>query len=365
MNTTVDLHGLTPPDLAAHLRQNGVTVTDAETRRLMGWAISQGRLDFDQMPKPVPRRVRDALGTLTTAHRPRVLERVTDPIDHSVRYLFEAHDGKIFETVRIPLHKENHFSVCLSSQAGCAMKCDFCATGRLGLLRNLTAAEIVGAFCAVRDEAPGRVSGAVFMGQGEPFHNYDAVLQAAAVLSHPCGGRVAQKSITISTVGLIPRIEQFTKEGHKYRLIVSLTSAIDEKRARMMPVAGRWKVAQLAQALKARTQATGRRATLAWVLMGGVNHGQDEVEALKTTFAGIPLRLNLIDINDSRPDGYRRATDAERNAFMDALQILGMPIVRRYSVGQSEDSACGMLAGKASAALDDASGRALQAAPAL
>lgn len=339
-----DLHGMLPDDLAALLRGEGVSVRDGEARRLMAWAVAHGRRDFKAMSRPVPRRVVSALEALTQARRPEVRTRVGDAGDGSVRYLFEAGDGAVFEAVRIPLHKPGHFSVCLSSQVGCAMKCGFCATGRLGLGRNLSAAEIVGAFCAVRDEAPGRVSGAVFMGQGEPMHNYDAVIQAARILSHPCGGRVAQKSITISTVGLVPKIRRFTSEGHRYRLIVSLTSAIDARRARWMPVAGRWSVSELASALRERAERTGRRVTLAWVLMGGVNHDQAEVDALVEVFGGMPLRLNLIDINDARPGGLRRATDVERGAFVDALQVLGAPIVRRYSVGREQHAACGMLA---------------------
>lgn len=339
-----DLHGMLPGELAAALRGEGVSVRDGEARRLMAWVVSHGRRDFKAMSKPVPRRVVEAVQALTDVRRPKVRTRVADAGDESVRYLFEAADGAVFEAVRIPLHKPGHFSVCLSSQVGCAMKCGFCATGRLGLGRNLSAAEIVGAFCVVRDEAPGRVSGAVFMGQGEPMHNYDAVIQAAKILSHPCGGRIAQKSITISTVGLVPKIRRYTSEGHRYRLFVSLTSALDARRARWMPVAARWSVSELAAALRERAARTGRRVTLAWVLMGGVNHDQAEVDALVEVFGDLPLRLNLIDINDARPGGLRRATDAERAVFIDALQVLGAPIVRRYSVGRDQHAACGMLA---------------------
>jgi len=346
MDQPLNLLGALPETLASHLRDHGVTVRDAETRRIIARVFRLGRLELTGMPRPVPRAVERAAEALCVADRPELVERVTDPSDQSVRYLFRAGDGLVFEAVRIGLHKPGHSSVCLSSQVGCAMGCDFCATGRLGLSRNLAAHEMVGAFCAVRDEAPGPVTGAVFMGQGEPFHNYDAVLTACAVLSHPCGARIAQKAITISTVGLVPRIRQFTAEGHKYRLIVSLTSAIDARRARWMPVASRWPLDDLAAALRERAAATRDRVTLAWVLMGGINHGPDEVDALRARFDGLPFILNLIDINDSRPDGLRRATEAERNAFLDALQVLGVPLVRRYSVGQGQDAACGMLAAR-------------------
>jgi 23S rRNA (adenine2503-C2)-methyltransferase len=182
------------------------------------------------------------------------------------------------------------------------------------------------------------------MGQGEPLHNYDAVIQAARVLAHPCGGRVSAKAISISTVGLVPRIHQFATEGHAFRLVISLTSAIPETREGLLPVAGRWSLQELADAMRALHRAQRRRITVAWVLMGGVNTQPEEALALQALLPDVPLRINLIDVNDARPGGFVRATDAERGAFVDALQVLRMPVVRRYSVGAARHSACGMLA---------------------
>ena len=229
------------------------------------------------------------------------------------------------------------------------MGCDFCATGRLGLHRHLEPWEIVSAFCAVRSACPGRITGAVFMGQGEPFHNYDGVLQAARVLNHPCGGRTDHKAITISTVGLVPQIRRYGSEGHRFRLIVSLTSALEDKRRALVPIAAKWSLEELAAAL-AELSTPRHKLTLAWVLLGGVNDGPEEVSALVRTFGHLPFRLNLIDVNDSRPDGYRRATPAERDRFIDALAAHDIPFTRRYSVGRSTDAACGMLASRRHAA---------------
>lgn len=293
------------------------------------------------------RPVRKVIQTQVMAmmyHRPRVVERLEDPVDHSVRYLFQAEDGAFFEVVRIPLEKAGHFSLCLSSQVGCAMRCAFCATGKLGLKRNLLTEEILGSFLVVRDETPGRVSGAVFMGQGEPFHNYEAVIRAATLLHHPCGGRIAAENISISTVGLVPQIHRYAAEKQPYRLVVSLTSARQEVRERLLPVAAKWSLEELAEALRAYAQACGTRVTVAWVLMGGVNDGAEEVAALQRLLGDLPLRLNLIDVNTSQ--GFRRSTDAEREQFRDRLQALEVPIVRRYSVGRAENSACGMLAAR-------------------
>jgi 23S rRNA (adenine2503-C2)-methyltransferase len=336
------LFGLLPSDLAAHLRANGVEVRDAEARRVIAHVMA-GRGGFP-VSRPVPHRVEEAVDRLTSRTPIEIVERATDPSDRFVKYLFRLHDGAIAEAVRIPLEAPRKFTLCISSQAGCAMGCSFCATGRLGLIRNLEAWEIVAQWMAVRDEAPGVVTGALFQGQGEPLHNYAAVMQAAAILAHPCGGRIAAKNITISTVGLVPQIFRFAGERQPYRLIVSLTSAIDERRRSLLPSASAWPVRELADAVRVYQQSAGGRATIAWVVLGGINTGADEVAALRTLFEHVPLRLNLIDVNDARPDGYRRATDSELASFRDELRTLGIPIVRRYSGGAEKHAACGMLA---------------------
>jgi len=339
------LLGFLPDGLAAHLRAHRVTVRDAEARRVLAHAVAHGR-DGLPVSRPVPRAVERAIDELCDRRPIEILERATDPADGFVKYLFRLHDGAVAEAVRIPLEREGRFTVCLSSQAGCAMRCDFCATGRLGLTRSLEAWEIVAQFLAVRAGAPGVVTGAVFQGQGEPLHNYENVLCASEILAHPCGGRIASEAITISTVGLVPQMHRFARERRPYRLIVSLTSAIDERRRELVPVAAAWTVGELADAIRAVQRASRTRITIAWVVLGGINTGADEVEALLTHFKGVPLRLNLIDVNDARPDGYRRATPDELSAFRDALRALEVPVVRRYSGGAAKHAACGMLAAR-------------------
>lgn len=337
------LFGLLPDEIAGRLRACGVDVRDDEALRIMAHEVSPTGA-HDSTRRPVSRSMQAAVARTFDHARLELVERVEDPADHFVKYLFRSPDGALHEAVRIPLEKPGRFTVCLSSQVGCAMQCVFCATGRLGLTRNLLAWEMVAALTHVRREAPGPVTGAVFMGQGEPFHNYDEVIRAARVLSHPCGGRIRAENIAISTVGLVPQIRRYTREGHPYRLVVSLTSAIAAKRQSLLPVAGRQSLEDLAAAIREHALATGDRITIAWVLMGGVNDGADEVEALHALLDGVPVRVNLIDVNAAAEDGFRRATDVERNALLDRLQVLGAPVVRRYSGGTGRDAACGMLA---------------------
>jgi 23S rRNA (adenine2503-C2)-methyltransferase len=288
----------------------------------------------------VARAALAARGDLT---RLRVADRRLSAVDPFAKYLFEATDGRRFEAVRIPLERPR-FSVCVSSQAGCALACAFCETGRLGFERNLEAWEIVEQVLTVRRESRERpVTGVVFQGQGEPFQNYDNVLRAAAVLRDPCGGRIAGDSITISTVGLLPMIERYADEGHPYRLILSLTSAFGEKRARLVPIGRSYDVPELVAAMKRHAVRRGGPVHLAWVLMSGINTGPEEARELGRLFRGVRVRLSVIDVND--PSGaFARADDAERSRFLSALSEEGIAFVRRYSGGPDIHAACGMLA---------------------
>ena len=275
------------------------------------------------------------------------IDRRESALDGFVKYLFRAEDGALLETVRIPLLAPR-FSVCVSSQAGCGLGCVFCETGRLGLVRNLEPWEIVEQVLAVKRDAPPErpITGVVFQGQGEPLQNYDAVIRAATIMRDPSGLKIKGEAITISTVGLLPAIERYTDEGHVFRLILSLTSAIDAKRAELVPLANKYSVGELARAMRNHAVRHGGPVHLGWVLMAGVNSGEDEAEAIAREFTGGPVRVHLIDVND--PSGrYRPPDDAERGQFIDALRARNIAFIRRYSGGPDIHAACGMLASTA------------------
>ena len=194
----------------------------------------------------------------------------------------------------------------------------------------------------------------VFQGQGEPLQNYDEVLQACELLRHPCGLQVGGERITISTSGLLPAIERYTDEGHRYRLILSLTSAFQDKREELLPIAKRWGVGDLAEAMKRHARDRGKGvAALAWVMMAGINTGAEEAAELARLFRGVKVRLSLIDVND--PTGrFRPPDDEERGRFLDALSAQGLAFHRRYSGGPDVHAACGMLASRSGAASAEA-----------
>jgi 23S rRNA (adenine2503-C2)-methyltransferase len=334
------LRSQTPEALAGALPDVRI---DARTwRRVVARVVHQDRDDLDGLPG-LSRVARAAIEARTRRERLAVVDRRRSPFDGFAKLLFRGADGALFETVRIPLERPR-WSVCVSSQAGCALGCAFCETGRLGLTRNLEAWEIVEQVLTVRRESPARpVTGVVFQGQGEPLQNYDHVMAAASVLRDPCGLRIRGDRITISTVGLRPQIERYTDEGHPYRLILSLTSAFDETRARVVPLAKTYGVAELAEVMRRHARRRGGPVHLGWVLMSGVNTRPDEARELARLFAGVPVRVSVIDVND--PEGrFQRAGDEERGRFLSALAENGLPFVRRYSGGPDIDAACGMLA---------------------
>ena len=313
-------------------------------RRIQARLVWRDADDLEDVPGLSPRRAAEVLSRGRTA-RLEVVDRRTSRVDPFVKYLFRAADGHVFEAVRIPLERPR-WSVCVSSQVGCALGCAFCETGRLGFSRNLEAWEMVEQVLTVRREGPERpVTGVVFQGQGEPFLNYESVMRAAEVLRHPCGARIRGDRITISTVGILPMIERYTDEGHPYRLILSLTSAIQGKRARLVPVAERYDVADLVRAMRRHAERRGGPVHLAWVLMAGVNTGPEEARALARLLEGARARISVIDVNDPG-SRFSRAGDVERGRFLSALAECGLSFVRRYSGGPDIDAACGMLAAR-------------------
>jgi 23S rRNA (adenine2503-C2)-methyltransferase len=336
----VHLRGHTPETLVTAFPGLSLSVARRVVHRLVG----EDRDELDGVPGLSKVRAEE-LRRRGRLDRLEILDRRRSGVDPFVKYLFRAADGRVFEAVRIPLDKPR-FSVCVSSQVGCALACAFCETGRLGFLRNLEPWEMVEQVLRVRRESRERpTTGVVFQGQGEPLANYDNVMQAASVLRDPCGARIGRDRITISTVGLLPQIERYIEERQPYRLILSLTSAFSEKRERLVPITARYGVAALASAMRRLAAASGGPVNLAWVLISGYNTGPEEARELARLFRGVRVRLSVIDVNDPA-SGFRRADDLERGRFLSALAENGSGFVRRYSGGPDIDAACGLLASR-------------------
>jgi len=332
-------------------------LTEEVGRKLLAAAVRRGEQDLRSV-RGVRRAVLEAVESATSAAPLRVLRRQT-AADGFLKYLFELDGGAQVEAVRIPVPceapgadltayagKEKKYVVCISSQAGCALACAFCATGRLGFSRNLLAHEMVGQVLAVRAEADRPVRGVVFMGMGEPFLNYDQAIAAARILSHPCGGSIDARAITISTAGIVPSIRRYTAEAHKFRLAVSLTQADPRKRLQLMPIERTHPTHELVAALHDHARARRTRVLVEYVLLGGVNDSAADAEALAHLLDPRLVKLDLIDVN-GEVGGFRRSSREARSAFLDVLGRAGMPFAIRYSGGQDVAAGCGQLAGGA------------------
>lgn len=293
-----------------------------------------------RLARQVPAAVRDfaiAQGALPALS---IVER-RKAADGFVKYLFESPLGGRIEAVRIPLF-DKKYVVCISSQVGCALACDFCMTGKMGFSRNLATWEIVDQVLQIKAEADRPVRGIVFMGMGEPLLNYENTLRAARIFQHPAGLAISGKAITFSTAGWVPGIRRYLRENQPYRLAFSLTSAIPEKRARVLPVEHTHPLESLVEVISQYAHLRKERAMLAYVMISGFNTGKEDAEAIEKTFRGIPIKMDLIDVSD--PTGKYLPPEAEElQAFRNHLQILKSPIARRYSGGKEIGAACGTL----------------------
>ena len=326
-----------PRELEAFLTPHGFT--ENEARRIYSHHVHHGRRNWDV--RDMARHKREKAASLLETPTLEVVERKV-AADGFTKYLFRLADGPLVEAVRIPLF-ETKYTLCISSQAGCALACAFCATGKMGIIRSLETWEIVEQLRIVRDEADRPIRGVVFMGMGEPFLNYENVVRAAQIFADPSGAAISGKAITISTAGVVPAIRRYTDEKHPYRLAISLTSALTEKRKTLMPIEKKWPLTELVEAIRERAKVTKDRVMLEYVAIAGVNCGVEDALALKELLEGIPVLINLIEVNDASGE-FLPPQAPEFRAFRDALQMLNAPIVLRYSGGKDIQAACGMLA---------------------
>ncbi|MFO0599684.1 MAG: radical SAM protein [Myxococcaceae bacterium] len=313
-----------------------------EELKLFASIFSHGAKTLDDVraAPQVRAKVRDWVLSNSELPALRIVER-RQADDGFVKYLFESPLGGRFEAVRIPLF-DTKYVVCISSQVGCALACDFCMTGKMGFQRNLETWEIVDQVLQVRAEADRPVRGVVFMGMGEPLLNYANAVRAARILCHPAGLAISGKAITFSTAGWVPGIRKYRADQLPFRLAFSVTSAIPSKRAQVLPVEKTWPLETLLEEIKLYAKESGARAMVAYVMISGFNVGREDAEALRDAFAGVPVTIDLIDVTD--PTGkYQPPTAEELAAFRDHLQIVKAPIARRYSGGKDIGAACGTL----------------------
>jgi len=260
--------------------------------------------------------------------------------DGTERYLLRLGDGQLVESVRIP--REDRVTFCISSQVGCALGCTFCLTGQLGLARDLSAGEIVAQVELLLGQTTNRFS-VVFMGMGEPFDNYDNVLQAIGILHDDRGLKVPMTRITVSTAGLIPGIERLAQEPLFPNLCISLTGVTNKTRDALMPINRRYPIEAVMDALRKLPLARQKRVMLECVMIKGVTDSLDDAETLSQLVRGMRVKVNLIPLNPAAEIPFERSEDVTVLRFQDILVRNGTATFIRKNRGNDVSGACGQL----------------------
>ncbi len=313
-------------------------------RQVWEWLYAHKVTEFAAMTN-IPQMLRDRLAETFRLGRLEPVAMIESTDGHTVKRLWRLPDGQVIEGVLMEYDGVRR-TACISTQAGCAMGCVFCATGQMGFARHLTSGEIVeqALWFARQLEAEGeRLSNVVLMGMGEPLHNYDATLEAIARLNDPRGLNIGQRHITMSTVGLVPAIRRFADEGLQVKLAISLHAATDEERSKLLPVNRRWPLAELLDAIRYYSERTGRRVTFEWALIAGENDTEEQARRLGELLRGLLCHVNLIPLNPTEGYTGQPSNTAQVTRFSTVLLEYGVSSTVRVRRGIDIQAGCGQL----------------------
>lgn len=335
----INLYALTQTELAELLA--GWGEPKFRTKQIWGWLYDHPAADFEAMAN-LPKSLRDRLKAETTLGTLEIAAERSSK-DGTVKRLYRLPDGQLIESVLMP-YDDDRRTACISTQAGCAMGCVFCATGQMGFARHLSAAEIfeqAARYAALLHAEGERLSNVVLMGMGEPFHNYDETLIAIRRLINDLG--IGARHITVSTVGLVPQIRRFAEEGLQVKLAISLHAATDAERGALLPINKRWPLDELLDACREYVEKTGRRVTFEWALIRGENDTVEQAKALGKLLQGLLCHVNLIPLNPTGGyDGAPSNPDAVRE-FIATLERFNVSATVRVRRGIDIDAGCGQL----------------------
>ena len=316
-------------------------------RQIFRWLHQKGAATLDEM-SDLPAALRERIAAQVPLS---ALERADErrSSDGTIKWTWRTGDGKLVESVYMP--EPGRKTLCVSTQAGCAVGCTFCMTGTMGLSRNLTSGEIVDQVSRANrrllelgEGAPPRpLTNLVFMGMGEPLHNYDNVKAALEVLLSEDGPNFSNRHVTVSTAGIVPEMRRFGEETD-VKLAVSLNATTDEVRTALMPLNRRWPLRDLLAACRSFPMKKGRRITFEYVLLGGVNDSDEDAVRLSRLVKGIPAKVNLIPYNENPGLGFRAPAPGRVEAFRDRLVLANVTAVVRRNRGGDIAAACGQLA---------------------
>jgi 23S rRNA (adenine2503-C2)-methyltransferase len=310
--------------------------------QIWSWMYQKNVSSFSEMTN-IARGLQETLTHKAFIYRLRLIQSTGEDPKKTIKFLWELEDGYRIESVSIPEGKR--LTHCVSTQVGCAMGCRFCATAKMGFIRNLEIHEITEQVLSMQRIAGQKPTNIVVMGMGEPFLNYENLMTALTILNHPEGAAIGHRKITISTSGIVPVIDRFTREHHPFKLAISLNAVTDSKRSGLMPVNKKYPIGALLQSAKSYARETGKRITFEYILIRGVNDSPEDASELLRLLDGIPCKINLIAYNPTQA-GFGRPDKNEIEAFAEIIRPICAPVTLRLSKGDNIDAACGQLATK-------------------
>ncbi len=337
----VDFYSLSFAEVEKHL--TGLGHPSFRARQIWEWVYQQYVSSFEEMTN-LPLSLRGQLDELFALRECTIVSSQRSNDKQTAKVLFRLPDDQLIETVLMKYKKRR--TLCISTQVGCAMGCVFCATGQMGFFRNLSTGEIVAQvlyFARQLAQEGQRVTNVVFMGMGEPLHNYDNTLEAVDRLTDPAGFNLGARKITISTVGLVPAILRYADEQRQTALAISLHAATDAERNRLIPISKKWPIAELMDACRYYITQTGRRLTFEWALIHEENDTREQAEALGLLLRGMLCHVNLIPLNPTAGYGGGPSTRNRVEEFQKELARYGVSSTVRVRRGIDIQAGCGQL----------------------
>ena len=332
-----DIVSLLPEELEAEFTQ--LSLPKYRAGQVFRW-LSRGVRDFEAM-SDLPKELRRILGEHYEIYRPKVLNKQVSAIDGTIKYLWELRDGQAVETVVMSYHHGN--TVCISSQVGCRQGCAFCASTIGGLVRNLSAAEILDEVIFSQLDSGKELSNIVLMGIGEPLDNFDEVMRFLSLVNHPQGINIGMRHISLSTCGITERFADLAARDLQLTLSVSLHAPDDETRSRLMPANRGRGIEQLIRCCKDYYEKTGRRISFEYAMIDGVNDTAAHAQRLAGLAREVGAHVNLIPLNHVEERAFRPSTPGHMKAFIKILEENRVNVTVRRRLGSDVDASCGQL----------------------
>lgn len=338
------IYNLSPLEIEKKVKEWGQP--KFRSKQIIDWLYSKRVASFTDM-KNIPNSLKDLLNNNYEIGNVEPVYTLDSPSGDAVKFGIKLHDGEIIEAV--VLRSKKRRTLCVSSQVGCGLACSFCETGKMGLIRNLSTAEIIlqliiASNYLMREER--RLTNLVFMGMGEALSNFSNFYKAIGIITDESCFAIGNRKITVSTAGVIPSIKKLIDHNMSIELAVSLNSSSDKERDSLMPINLQYPIKELLNAAREYAQFRGRPVTFEYVLVKGQNDSDDAARRLIKLFRGYPGKLNIIPLNDCTTDGLKRPDEDRINEFSRLIHSAGITVTVRRSGGQEIDGACGQLANR-------------------